>query len=169
MEQDQLDKSPRPAAGAPPPDSPPGTAAAPQVEEATRPSVADRLSAQLDIGLALLEKCELLSVKTTGDKLRPIHAATRLMQANTGTGRALTQLEYNEASLAGIVQRMKNLGTPPAEMAAPAMSIAQHYVDATYEILAYRTYQLASEEGIWYDPKPSEPAPYVPPPLYTPI
>jgi hypothetical protein len=75
-------------------------------EELRRMAVA-RLAEHLDIGSSLVTRCEELAQVHRGDRLGPLYAAARLMNANARVALALAQVGQVESRRRSIVERIQ--------------------------------------------------------------
>ncbi|HXC57632.1 MAG TPA: hypothetical protein VNU97_20190 [Rhizomicrobium sp.] len=85
----------------------PAEAAVPPVPlstEALCASAAEKLHAQLDIGLALLRHCQSLAHFAKGDRSLPVAVAARVMQSNVATARGIAPAANGETRHRSIVQ-----------------------------------------------------------------
>lgn len=81
--------------------------AALQTDDQLRRFAAERLADHLQIGVDLAQRCEMLSLKAKGDKLGPLYAAARLMQANARIAEALANVAQVERRRRSIVERIQ--------------------------------------------------------------
>ena len=109
--------------GGPPPNTPSGNpselrtedALAKSDEELRRMAVA-RLAEHLDIGSSLITRCEELAQVHRGDRLGPLYAAARLMNANARVALALAQVGQVESRCRSIVERIQPPDPKTAEL-----------------------------------------------------
>lgn len=84
---------------------------APQAQDETyRQNAAAELAAYLAEGRAMLARCTVLARAKRGDRLGPIHAAARLMNANAQVAKALAHVALVERRTRTIVHTIQ----PPA-------------------------------------------------------
>ncbi len=74
----------------------------------------ERLAEHLDMGAALIGRCEDLASASRGDRLGPLYAAARLLRANAHVASALAQVAQVERRHRSFVQRIQPPG-PTAE------------------------------------------------------
>ena len=82
----------------------------PSPDEVHRQSAVEELAGYLARGGALLARCEALSKAARGDRLGPLYAAARLMNANAQVARALAHVALVESRRRMIVETVQ----PPA-------------------------------------------------------
>ena len=88
------------------------TILAPQSQdEVHRQSAASELAAYLACARTMIARCEAMSKAARGDRLGPIHAAARLMNANAQVARALAHVALVESRHRTIVEKIQ----PPAQ------------------------------------------------------
>jgi hypothetical protein len=93
------------------------TAPAPQAQdEAHRQSAASELAAYLASARAMLARCEAMSQAARGDRLSPIFAAARLMNANAQVARVLAHVALVESRRRVIVETIQPPGPKKAEL-----------------------------------------------------
>jgi hypothetical protein len=79
-------------------------------DEVHRQSAAHELAGYLQRGGAMLARCEALSKAARGDRLGPVYAAARLMNANAQVARALAHVALVESRRRTIIETVQ----PPA-------------------------------------------------------
>jgi hypothetical protein len=94
----------------------PGDDPPPPTDEELRRFAAGRLADHLQIGVDLAQRCELLSLKAKGDKLGPLYAAARLMQANARVAEALANVAQVERRRRSIHERIQAPDPKQAEL-----------------------------------------------------
>jgi len=86
------------------------TPAPPSQDEVHRQSAVEELAGFLARGGAMLARCEAMSNVARGDRLGPVYAAARLMNANAQVARALAHVALVESRRRMIVETVQ----PPA-------------------------------------------------------
>jgi hypothetical protein len=89
--------------------SPPHPTARP--EDELRRFAVERLADHLEIGASLIERCERLAFAQRGDRLGPLYAAARLMQAQARVADALAHVAQVERRRRSITERIQTV--PP--------------------------------------------------------
>ncbi len=85
------------------------TILAPQSQDdAHRQSAASELAAYLACARTMIARCEAMSKAARGDRLGPIHAAARLMNANAQVARALAHVALVESRHRTIVEKIQS-------------------------------------------------------------
>jgi len=85
------------------------TILAPQSQdEVHRQSAASELAAYLACARTMIARCEAMSKASRGDRLGPIHAAARLMNANAQVARALAHVALVESRHRTIVEKIQS-------------------------------------------------------------
>jgi hypothetical protein len=93
------------------------TILAPQSQdEIHRQSAVEALAQHLARGGALLARCETLAEARRGDRLGPIYAAARLLNANAQVARALAHVGLVERRSRTIVETIQAPGTKNSEL-----------------------------------------------------
>jgi hypothetical protein len=87
-----------------------------EADEVLRRLAAERLADHLEIGISLAGHCEMLAGKTKGDRLGPVYAAARLMQANAAVAEALVNVAQIERRRRSIVERIQPLEPKKADL-----------------------------------------------------
>ena len=91
------------------------TVLAPQSQdEVHRQSAVEELAGYLAKAGAMLDRCEAMSKAARGDRLGPIYAATRLMNANAQVARALAHVALVESRRRMIIETIQ---PPPPKKA----------------------------------------------------
>lgn len=67
----------------------------------------ERLIDHLEIGASLVERCERMASAQRGDRVGPMHAAARLMQANAKVADALAHVAQIERRRRSIIERIQ--------------------------------------------------------------
>ena len=78
----------------------------PSPDEVLRRQAAAELARHLKRGTSLIARCEVLAAGEGGDKLGPLYAAARLMQANARVADVLTHVALVERRRRMIVERI---------------------------------------------------------------
>lgn len=94
-------------AGRPTPQPPPDEDDGFESDEALRRRAATYMTQHLESAGSLIERCEHLALQAKGDRMRPIHAAARLLQADARVAQALGQLAKVERRQHTIVERIQ--------------------------------------------------------------
>ena len=84
--------------------------------ESFRRMAVERLAEHLTVGAALVARCEQLAGVKRGDRLGPMHAAARLMQANAKVADALAHVAQIERRHRSIVERIQPVQVDPQEL-----------------------------------------------------
>jgi hypothetical protein len=83
---------------------------APSQDEIHRQSAVEQLAGYLARGGALLARCEAMAKAARGDRLGPVYAAARLMNANAQVAKALAHVALVESRRRTIIETVQ----PPA-------------------------------------------------------
>ncbi|MGC9953593.1 MAG: hypothetical protein ABSD21_04875 [Rhizomicrobium sp.] len=93
------------------------TVLAPQSQdEVHRQSAVEELAGYLARGGAMLARCEAMSKAARGDRLGPVYAAARLMNANAQVARALAHVALVESRRRMIVETIQSPQPKNAEL-----------------------------------------------------
>jgi hypothetical protein len=93
------------------------SASAPQEQdEAHRQSAANELAAYLASARTMLARCEAMAKATRGDRLGPIYAAARLMNANAQVAKVLAQVVLVESRRRMIIETIQPPKPEKAEL-----------------------------------------------------
>ena len=93
------------------------TILAPQSQdEVHRQSAASELAAYLASARTMLARCEAMSKAARGDRLGPIYAAARLMNANAQVARALAHVALVESRRRTIIETIQSPAPKKAEL-----------------------------------------------------
>ena len=93
------------------------TVLAPQSQdEVHRQSAVEELAGYLTKAGAMLDRCEAMSKAARGDRLGPVYAAARLMNANAQVARALAHVALVESRRRTIIETIQPLQPKNAEL-----------------------------------------------------
>lgn len=81
---------------------------APPTEDELRRAAVEHLAQHMEIGAALIARCEHLAMAQRGDRLAPIYAAARLMRAQAHVADALAHVAQVERRRRSIVERIQH-------------------------------------------------------------
>lgn len=90
--------------------------APPRTDDELRRYAAERLADHLTLGVDLASRCEHLSMQAKRDKVGPLNAAARLMQANARIADALARMAYVERRSRSIGERIQPIDLKQAEL-----------------------------------------------------
>jgi hypothetical protein len=79
----------------------------PRTDDELRRYAAEQLAEHLAIGVSMATRCQGLSMQANLDKVGPLNAAARLMQANARVAEALAQFAYVERRSRSISERVQ--------------------------------------------------------------
>jgi hypothetical protein len=104
-----MDEKPQPADGSLPETSARAAqvATTARTDDELRRFAVERLIDHLEIGASLVERCERLAFARRGDRVGPMHAAARLMQANAKVADALAHVAQIERRRRSIIERIQ--------------------------------------------------------------
>jgi hypothetical protein len=85
-------------------------------DEELRRLVAARLAEQVDIGSSLIARCEHLASLPKGNRVAPLHAAARLVQADARAAQAFAQVAQLERRSRRIVERVQPVAPKNADL-----------------------------------------------------
>ena len=85
-------------------------------DEELRRLVAARLAEQVDIGSSLIARCEHLASLPKGNRVAPLHAAARLVQADARAAQAFAQVSQLERRSRRIVERVQPVTPQNADL-----------------------------------------------------
>ncbi len=128
-----------------------------QEDEARRQSVAQELAGYLARGTALLNRCETLASAKRGDRLGPILAAARLLNANAQVARVLAQVALVERRSRTIVEAVQPHKPTPEELLARDIAHAAEQKDARAKLERRLDHLLEAARAKY--PKEEEDAP----------
>jgi hypothetical protein len=93
------------------------TVLAPQSQdEVHRQSAVEELAGYLAKAGVMLDRCEAMSKAARGDRLGPVYAAARLMNANAQVARALAHVALVESRRRMIIETIQSLPPKKAEL-----------------------------------------------------
>ena len=98
-------------------------------EELRRFAVA-RLADHLEMGVSLVARCEHFAELPKGDRVNPLFAAARLMNANANVARAFAQVAQVERRQRTIIERIQ----PPAPQNADSNSTLENLLERTIRL-----------------------------------
>ncbi len=124
-------------------------------DEAHRQAAMEELAGYLARGTALLDRCQVMASAKRGNRLGPIFAAARLLNANAQVARVLAQVALVERRSRTIVETVQPSKPTEAELNALWCAEAAEKDDARAklerrldELLAAAQAQTAKEEAL---------------------
>ena len=114
--------------------------------ESFRRMAVERLAEHLTIGAALLERCQELAAAQRGDRLGPMHAAARLMQANAKVADALAHVAQIERRRRSIIERIQPVQVDPKELILKKMEEKKMEGENAIATLRARLQRLRDQE-----------------------
>ena len=96
-----------------------------QSDEALRRLAVARLADHLEMGVSLVARCEHLAELPKGDRVKPLFAAARLMQANANIAKAFAQVAQVGRRQRTIIERVQ----PPAPQNADSNSTLEYQLE----------------------------------------
>jgi|WetSurMetagenome_2_1015567.scaffolds.fasta_scaffold774788_1 hypothetical protein len=111
-------------------------------DEIHRQSAVEQLAGYLARGGALLARCEALANAARGDRLGPVYAAARLLNANAQVAKALAHVALVESRRRTIIETVQIPAPKKAELNSPFLSAEEE--DNALEELERRLDALAA-------------------------
>src|SRR6185295_17862881 len=106
----------------------------------------ERLAEHLRIGAALVERCQQLAAGRRGDRLGPMHAAARLLQANAKVADALAHVARIERRHRSIVERIQPVRVDPKELIQKKLEEERAKGESAIATLRVRLQRLRDQE-----------------------
>lgn len=122
----------------------PAPAPAGTPDEKTRAFAADKLSEQMEIGAVLLNQCAHLSARPEGDRVKPLFAAARLMNAQARLAETLATVAKVERVRRTIVEHVQ----PPVCRNGDLNSILQNTLMDDLSLKLLRYMKLVADENL---------------------